>query len=188
MKQRLYKETDRITSPYIRKYIQEALNNAHDQFWLIPSSSSGKYHPPEDQGQGGLIRHSIKASEIAYELANFYNISEEDRDIVVGSAMIHDIQKNGIPWGEHTVYDHGLIAYHWLDKFSLKNPYKDKIRKCVRFHMSRWCSPKSEIKRACRANTNELIVQLSDYMSSRKGASFLPGISLGEDIINKYGN
>lgn len=52
--------------------------------------------------------------------------------------------------------------------------------------MGRWCSPKEEIERAIKPSTNELIVQLADYMSSRKNVSFLPGISLSEDSIRNY--
>lgn len=187
MKQRLYQEIDRIASPSIRKFVRTALNYAHDEFWLVPSSSSGQYHPPEDQGEGGLIRHLIKASEVAYSLANFYDLNEQNRDIVVSASMIHDIQKNGIPWGTKTDYTHGLIAYQWLDRFNLKQSCKDKIRRCVRYHMGRWCSPSGEIKRATHPSTNELIVQLADYMASRKGASFLPGVSLNNRIISNYG-
>ena len=186
MKAKLYLQIEKIESPHIRKFTKNALDKAHDQFWLVPSSSSGKFHPPEDQGEGGLIRHLVKASEVAYELARFYNITTQDRDIVVSAAILHDIQKNGIPWGISSDSNHALVAYHWLDEFDLDQPYKNKIRKCVRYHMSRWSGLKKEIERATRPNTNELIVQLSDYFSSRKNVSFLPGISLSEEVIKGY--
>ena len=29
-----------------------------DYFWVMPASSTGKYHPDQDAGVGGLVRHS----------------------------------------------------------------------------------------------------------------------------------
>lgn len=187
IKQRLYDQAKRIKDDDIRKFTTTALDNAPKAFWIIPASSSGKYHPPEDQGEGGLVRHLIKSGEISLELAKFYNLSEKDTDIVFAASIIHDIQKNGIPWTEHTDYTHGLIAYNWLEQFSLKQPEKDEIRNCIRYHMAQWVQPAEEVKRAMTPTTNEHVVQLSDYFSSRKCASFLPGIELTEDLIRNYG-
>jgi len=91
-----------------------------------------------------------------------------------------------MPWKENTDYRHGLIAYNWLEQYNNKTVNAIEIRTCIRYHMGRWCSPKEEIERAIKPNTNELIVQLADYMSSRKNVSFLPGISLSEDSIRNY--
>lgn len=186
MKSKLYKQIDRIIDSNIKIFTKAVLDNAPEQFWLCPSSSSGKYHPPEDQGEGGLIRHLLKASEVAYNLANFYNFSEVERDIVFSATMIHDIQKNGIPWGDKTDYTHGLIAFNWLEQFSSLSSKSDIIRMCVRYHMGRWTQPQEEQHFALIPNQYELVVQLSDYMASRKSISFLPNIELRENIINYF--
>jgi HD superfamily phosphodiesterase len=119
-------------------------------------------------------------------LSRFYNISDIDRDIVVAGAILHDIQKHGIPWAQSTHHEHALIAYKWLDQFELKE-HKNEIRNCVRYHMGQWSAPRKEVKRATSPKLNELIVQLADYLSSRKGISFLPGIDIGEERIIGYG-
>jgi len=59
MKTKLYKEIERINDSGVKNFVKIALDNAVEQFWLCPSSSTGKYHPLEDQGEGGLIRHLI---------------------------------------------------------------------------------------------------------------------------------
>jgi len=186
MKERLYQETDRIVSVDIRKFVKISLDHASELFWVCPSSSSGKYHPPEDQGKYGLIRHILKASEVSYELANFYNLDTIGRDIVVGAAILHDIQKNGIPWGEKTNYQHGKIAFEWLEQFSSLTFMSDTIRCCIRYHMGRWCEPKEELQYAMNPTKYELIVQMADYICSRKNVSFLPGIDLANKAIEDY--
>ena len=100
--------------------------------------------------------------------------------------MIHDVQKGGIPWKDHTDGTHGLIAYHWLDRFELKQPEKDEIRNCVRYHMGRFVKPEEEMEHALNPTQNEHIVQLTDYFCSRKCASFLPGYDVPKGIINDY--
>jgi hypothetical protein len=192
--QALYNQSKKIHDDDIREFFITVLDNAPAGFWKVPCSSSGKYHPPEDQGEGGLIRHLIKCGKMSLEFARFYyDFSEENlkmakrnTDIVFTAASIHDIQKNGIPWTEHTDYSHGKIAYDWLEQFKLKQPEKDEIRNCVRYHMWKWVQPDTETARATNPTLNESIVQLADYVSSRKCDSFLPGVSLPEEVIESY--
>jgi hypothetical protein len=186
LKQSLYKQVEKIKDVDIQKFTKLALDHAPHEFWIAPCSSSGKHHPPEDNGEGGTLRHLIKGSEMRLELARFYDISELDADIVGSGWLLHDIQKNGIPWGNKTDYTHGKIASLWLQQFPLKQPEKDEICNCVRYHMGRWVQPAEEVERALKPTTNELIVQLADYFCSRECASFLPGINLPEDVIKNY--
>ena len=60
----------------IQVFVEKVLDRVDSKFWKAPSSSSGKFHPPEDNNEGGLVRHVLKATYTAYELARFYNISE----------------------------------------------------------------------------------------------------------------
>ncbi len=182
----LYKQIEKIHDTDIKKFTKLALDNAPPEFWIAPCSSSGKHHPPEDNGEGGILRHKIKGAYVVPELARFYDISELDADIVGSGWLLHDIRKNGILWGNKTHSAHGLIAYVWLQQFPLKQPEKEAICNCVRYHMGRWSQPAEEAERALKPTTNELIVQLTDYVCSRECASFLPGIGLSEDVIKKY--
>lgn len=188
LKEKLFYETEKIQDSKIIEFTQKALNNVPNEFWTAPCSSSGKNHPPEDQGEGGIVRHILKGTYICQDLCRFFKIQENDvdEDIVMSGWILHDAKKNGDPWGERTDYTHGLIAYNWLEQFELEEPKKEKIRNCVRYHMWKWVQPEEEIKRATNPSTNERIVQLTDYFCSRKKASFLPGINLNERDIEKY--
>lgn len=186
MKDRLSKEVGRILNKDIKIFVLKALKEADEKFWKVPASSSGRFHPIEDLNDAGLIRHLVKATRIAYHLSVFFSLSETDRDIVLAATILHDIQKNGIPWESGTDGRHAFIAYEWLNKFDLKAEYKIKILSCVRYHMGKWSQPENEAERASKPELMELIVQMSDYIASRKDISFLPDVELSQQIIESY--
>ena len=185
------KEISLIKDKHVAGFVKYALTLAPEQFWTAPCSSTGKHHPPENNSKGDLIRHIIKAVSTAYELCNFYGLYNTDKDIVIASTILHDIKKNGEPWVEYTNVEHGLIAYNWLMglngfKTGYENFWRETIANAVRYHMRRWAKPDSELERAKNPTIIENIVQLSDFFASRKGASFLPSISLTDEQINLY--
>ena len=190
LKEKLYASTkENIGDKGIRNFTLYILNHAPERFWTDPCSSSGRNHPPEDQNdvtEGGIVRHILKGTAICPQLCRFFNVSEQDYDITLSAWTLHDIKKNGDPWTDRTNYQHGLIAYRWLEQFPLEKEKKDKIRNGVRYHMGQWVQPEEEKPLATSPTTNELIVQLTDYFCSRKDASFLPGIGLNEEQIEKF--
>ena len=187
MKNFFYDQVNVIQDASIKKFVLAVLDNAPNQFFLVPSSSTGKYHPPEDQGESGLLRHSIKCARISLDLASFYNIEDWEKDVVYAASLLHDIQKNGMPWKDNTDYAHGKIAYDWLSQFTSLSIHSFYIRQCIRFHMGRWVAPKEEVERALHPSMLELIVQLADYLSSRKDISFLPDMDVSVKNIRNYG-
>jgi len=198
------KEINRIEDKDIKEFTVYFLSKASEEFWTSPSSSSGKYHPLEDNNENGLIRHTIKAFYIAEDLCRFYNIKDTYIDICRSACLLHDIMKNGIKWEDKTDYTHGLLAFNYMNNdeyiyVMAENIYKTKIDPillAVRWHMSRWCSPEDEnmtmglymssIGSNYITNTIIEIVQLSDYMASRKNISFLPDIELNQNQIDSF--
>lgn len=179
---------DLIKSEKIREFVKKALSQAPEQFWTAPCSSSGKYHPPEDQVEGGAIVHSRKAVQVALSLFRFFNIENQlVKDKIIAAVILHDIQKNGIPWGEKTIYEHGLIAARWLMSITESNLGKEELRdlmdiiELVKDHMGRWSqpypAPALEIKGTTEIITEKniwhLIIQLADYWGSRKWCPFV---------------
>jgi len=182
----LYSKIFEIKDLEIKGFVKEALDNAPLGFWTTPCSGTGKYHPPENQGEGGLIRHLIKCVEVAKDLCRYYEISDRDRDIVLAGTILHDIKKNGEPWGKSTDMEHGKIGSDFLEGFKLKEPEKTKIKNCVRYHLGRFTRTIEDVKRASTPTQNEMIIQITDFFCSRKYASWLPGINVGEEEIKKF--
>lgn len=104
MKQKhaLYSHLPKIQDAEIREFAREVLDNVPEGFWKTPCSGTGKYHPLENQGEAGLIRHLIKCIYVAEDLCRYFNLSQEDKDIVLAGTILHDIKKNGEPWREST--------------------------------------------------------------------------------------
>ena len=170
-----------IKNQEIRLFVQKALQKADPYFWTDPCSSSGKYHPPEDQVEGGIIIHSRKVVRVTLALFQFFDIRDQlDKDKVIAAAILHDIKKNGIPWRERTDYKHGPIAAQWLQQFVTKDNREivtDTID-LVAVHMGRWNQPEStpaiiEGKKCDKKIVMHLIIQLADFWASRKWCSFI---------------
>lgn len=188
MKSALYSQLKDIKDAKIRNFTKEVLDNAPEGFWTTPCSGTGKYHPLENQGETGLIRHLIKCVITAKDLCRYFSLSEKDSDIVLAATILHDIKKNGEPWGQSTDMEHGLIGSKFLDKFQLREPEKTEIKNCVRFHLGRFTRTLEDVGRASNPTQKEMIVQITDLFCSRKYASWLPGINVNGEDIRKFFN
>jgi len=190
----LYEEVSKIEDPKIKLFTETALENADPEFWTASCSGTGKHHPPEDQGIGGLQRHLVKATIIARQFARRAMFSDHETDMAVAATILHDIQKNGIPWGESTYYAHGIIGAEWLEQFPLADPTgKREILDAVKFHMAPWHyvhNPRGKdiftqeemldnlngmVRALLYPRRIELAVREGDYWGSREDASFYPG-------------
>lgn len=135
----MYAEVNKIKSDDIREFTILAFSTADPKFWDSPCSSSGKFHPPEDNGQGGLVRHLIKASYVAEQFGRRAQFSDYEMDMARSATLLHDICKDGNPWGNATDYRHGMIGAEFLGTFELSDKTaKQIIMDGVRYHMSPW--------------------------------------------------
>jgi putative nucleotidyltransferase with HDIG domain len=135
----MYKEVEKIKSREVLEFTLAAFSKADPLFWFSPCSSSGKFHPPEDNGHGGLVRHLIKASYVAEQFARRAQFSDYELDMARAATLLHDICKDGNPWGKGTDYRHGMIGAEFLDQFELSDKTaKQIIMDGVRYHMSPW--------------------------------------------------
>ena len=57
-----------ITDPGIRAFTEKCIEELPDYFFRVPASSTGKYHPRISLGEGGLLRHTQMAVQIAADL------------------------------------------------------------------------------------------------------------------------
>lgn len=84
--------------------------------WLEVDAASltGKYHPIDNLGEGGTVRHIIKTIWVGSKLVNAFNL---DNDIVVAACALHDIGKRGFGDSTGSVEDynnHPLAAAEWM--------------------------------------------------------------------------
>ena len=85
-------EINMIKDENIKSFVRSILYRCED-FWIIPSSFSGKYHPADEHGVGGNVLHTKRVVRAAKVLSDSYSLSDEDRDIVYAACLLHDITK-----------------------------------------------------------------------------------------------
>lgn len=196
-------------NPYIKAFVQEALEKAPNEFWLDPCSSSGKYrpryaqtrflrkyHPPFDQvTPGGIVNHILVATYFVEEgIRRYPEFSSEEfqpdsrwaeikpdprwLDLARAAMMLQDIAKCGIPWGNHTVKNHGHLGAEFLKSlgaYQKLDPSDQRIiLSGVEWHMGRWEAGFEQERgwEGCLFPSScftafELLIQEVDYYSTR---------------------
>jgi cardiolipin synthase len=104
---------DGVNDPELKALLKNILDQAPHEFYMSPSSSTGKYHPadevrvvnveprlepptPEEEAKypgGGLVLHSRRNMELARNLCDYYEIQGKQRDEVLMALALHDIMK-----------------------------------------------------------------------------------------------
>lgn len=165
----------KIQNSEIKKFVEEILKKVPKYFWVIPASSTGKYHPGYALGEGGLIRHTRAAVQIALDLFRndtIQNFKPVEKDIIIAALILHDSVKNG-PGGKYTTADHGMLVEQ-LAKFDVEaadpNDPKAIIFKCVRSHMGQWNEDyrTNKVVAPKPVARIERFVHMCDYLASRK--------------------
>ena len=160
---------------FIRSYLDEAVPA---YFWVVPASSSGKYHPQYALGVGGLVRHTKACVAIAEDLLSLEQnetLNVLYHDEIISALIIHDSFKQGIKGGS-TVFDHPLLAVRMLIMYAREHaPNSDilsraeKIARLVASHMGQWNRNARSLAVLPKPTTEaEQFVHMCDYLASRK--------------------
>ena len=171
------KELEMIKNDEIREDCKTLISLLPDYFFLIPASSTGKYHPDFALGDGGLVRHTKVAVRIAYDILNLEfssdNFSDVEKDLIIMTLILHDGFKSGFPQEQYTRKDHPLIVGDFVlsnkDKIMMSDDHLDMVISMLKSHMGEWNKdrtwkevlPKPIEKR-------ERFVHMCDYLSSRQ--------------------
>lgn len=174
------KELEYIENEDLRYFVTQCLIQAPKYFYRVPASSSGKYHPKQDLGEGGLVRHTKAVVQVAMDLIRCEQFlsSKESKDEIISACILHDVIKNGFEDSGKTDIEHPLLACEFIEKIFLSNEDYDKIWtkknliQCyIKSHMGIWNKDKkgNEILPLIgEYNDCGLLVHLADYIASRK--------------------
>ena len=165
-----------IQDSLVRRFTIEVLARVPDYFWTIPASSSGKYHPPDHLGDGGLVRHVKKAVELSHKITETFELLPY-KDLVVSAILLHDGMKYGLSGKDYDAYKtHGelmkqfmlsLLQTNQLPGASEYNADADFQKKAARIcdmvetHMGIWGNKKP-------SSRLQMCVHLADLMSAHK--------------------
>jgi len=168
----LQKELDLIKHEGIKKGVTDLVTEYEDWYKTYPPSMSGKFHKNENT----MEKHIIRTVWFSKELSKEFDLCSLDNDILIASAILHDIgaahiSKEGKhPEGKYypetgwtrigNPEDHPLISGAVVRRERF--PEADVISRCVERHMSHWYKkcpqPESLLER---------LLCIADYMASR---------------------
>lgn len=163
--------TNKIKDRSRKKFLEECIERFPSYFWIAPSSGSGKYHPSDEHGDGGLFLHTRRVVKVCEHLSVMENLNERDRDILIIAAVLHD----SFAKGRKGSYSHSSDKYHPLypveyfpysgfgEKYLQEEEYDD-IMEAVVSHMGRFSVTKSLVSK----EKIPYLLQVADYLTSRK--------------------
>lgn len=172
-------EINKIENEALRDATLAMVPDIPEYFWHIPASSSGKYHPACDLGEGGLVRHSLMVERIALDLVNaeiFVEDTMKNRDCARIAALFHDILKSGPvaedgTYSEHTEFKHPIYAAKFIcEKLEAYVFTKMDIINAIGSHMGKWNTSKYEegVILPKPISPFEKLIHTADFIASRK--------------------
>jgi len=173
-------EVELIEDMGIHSFVRSVLAKAAPSFWVIPSSFSGKYHPPDERGVAGNVLHTKRVVRIVNYIATAQERSTYDHDILIAAAILHDITKgleaddkvsydpmhpytvdkfiNWVRKEDEKYSDETSSSSLWLDEETLQ-----KILRLVRCHMGIW----SPIPETIPVTNMDWTLHLADMIASK---------------------
>jgi 23S rRNA maturation-related 3'-5' exoribonuclease YhaM len=111
----LVDEINLIQSEEIRSFVRSVLLKC-GIFWDIPSSFSEKYHPYDEHNLAGNVLHTKRVVRIAQILGESYSLAQEEFDIIIAAALLHDITK-GIESESENDFQYDPMHPYTVNKF-----------------------------------------------------------------------
>lgn len=171
------KEYTYIQNEKYREDLKKLVNLLPDYFFIVPASSTGKYHPEFSLGDSGLVRHTKAAVRIAYEL--FKNnvigsqFSSQQKDLMLMALVLHDGLKSGLEKQKYTQVDHPLLVSNYIKENKGQLTLTDEevrfICEAIESHMGEWNKDFNDIEvLPLPKNKYQKFVHMCDFLASRK--------------------
>ena len=182
-------EISYIKNTKYRENAKKHINMLPDYFFEVAASSTGKYHPNFALGEGGLLRHTKVAVKIAKELLDDQSIgymyTDDEKDLILISIIMHDGLKHGLTKEKYTRFDHPILMANFIkenkDKLTLTEGEIEFISSAISSHMGPWTTnPYSEVILPKPNNKYQRFVHMCDFLASRK---FLDVKFIDDEII-----
>ena len=166
-----------INNPRYKKSAESLINLLPDYFFTVPASSTGKYHPSFSLGNAGLVRHTKVAVKIAKELFNDQSItgaySNNEKDLMIISLIMHDGLKSGLEKSKYTKFEHPILVCDYIKENKDKLQFTDKeiefICHVISSHMGPWnTNSYSDVILPKPESKFQRFVHMCDYLASRK--------------------
>lgn len=173
------KELSMITNGEILSLTEKLIQQFPEPFWVMPASSTGKYHSESSAGKGGLVLHTKQVFWTAKTILDT-DLYPVNKDVVLAACILHDgwKYKSGSQW---TVKNHATLAVQEIerivdaDRFFCYAPERPAwyllLLDCILSHNGKftaeWDSKKPYLP-------EQKIVHVADMIGSRRFLTFIP--------------
>jgi len=128
-------EIECIPDEDIRAWTLKAFENCPEDFYVVPASSSGKYHPADEKLEGGTAIHIKRAFKVMLVLCDSESdiLTREEISILLSAILLHDICR-----GAGRTHPEAVRPYYAQklgDAFVEQYP---DIMDAIETHMGRW--------------------------------------------------
>ena len=171
------KELSAIRDTRVRNMTEYLLDNrVPDYFIELPSSSSGRYHPKNKEGnQESLIEHTKSVVRVLCSFLTHPDISSKfsdyDKDILISSAILHDCVKYDYPdQKDHTVFSHPVLVKALIDDEISRMYLHEFVTVCdvISTHHGPWTVNRYEdLVLPTMKDNRQWYLHLADYIASR---------------------
>lgn len=175
---------DRFETDDIKKYCMDMIAEIPDYIFIIPSSTTGKYHNATQCQMHGQLFHIYAFGRIMnYMLDLEYNQhkfkSPIQRDLLRCTPILHDGWKCGETESKYTVFEHPVIAGEKIRTLKvthdINQDYKNYLADLCASHSGQWTTSKRSDVVLPKPNSEaQYLVHLCDYLSSRNDIDLLP--------------
>lgn len=190
-KKAVFKELlDKFETEDMRLYCEDMIEHIPDYIFMMPSSTSGKFHNATQCKPHGQIYHIIMFGAIMnYRLAlkcNKEKFSDPTyRDAMRCIPIFHDAVKCGWNGSTFSVHDHPMLAGAWVRETKVEHDIsaelKELIARACERHSGEWTSSKrSKVVLPEPETEMEIFVHECDILSSRSDIDMQPSEYLKE--------
>lgn len=164
-------EIDKLKTDKIRDFVKKVLlEEVYDTNAEGPASSSGKYHPKCDLGEGGLVRHTkivCRNVETLMQAVPLYD-DDENWDAVYAAAILHDMCKFREDLA-HSWLSHPIDMSSIIRRLNVTaDKTIERIASNVETHMSRFTTSGTESPLPLPKNPENMLIPYADMIASRK--------------------
>lgn len=174
-----------------REIVYQILDYIPEYIWNSPSSFSKKYHPKDEHLTNGLVIHTLRVCVIALELCRAYNLSINERDILLSAAILHDVLRSGFDGREAYHSESGNLSTDPLHPFYVRqfirtlrkrkllqqkigwgisiDKFSNDVCPVIESHSGRWGVPELwNVVLNDRPNNLNTLMHLADFIASRQ--------------------
>ena len=161
LKHILHLQVQGIKNEELRGTVEQVLKSIPDAFWVRESSK--KYHPIDERGQNGNLRHTIKVTKLASRLADTIHHNQDEKDLLIAGAILHDCLRHGLDGrSQWSAKDHPLLVRPLIKELGIESEWVEPLCTLIEAHMGIWGKP--PVTPLCNLSS---LLHFADYIAAQ---------------------